>query len=326
MRKGMWIYCLGMGVSLIFACLLSGAHAADYPKKPVTLIVPYPAGGRTDLLGRIFVQVFSKHLTQPAVVTNKAGAGTVLGTTEVIKADPDGYTLGLLSNGLVASHYMLPDTIQLWKEVEPVAMINFDPTVLVASEKTGFKSLKELIAFAKKNPKKLNVGINQGTATSLYTVAFMKTAGIEGVYVPFKGGGEGKAAIAGGHIDAHCDAAYIYKPIVDAQKARFMGISSERRDPFFPDIPTFKEQGVDISWGTWHGIFTPKKTPPEIIETLEKAIEKTLADKELIEMMNKNQLAIVYKDRQQYARFLENEDRVYREEAIEMGLYNPKKK
>ena len=325
MRKGMWIYGLGIGVSLIFVCLLSWAHAANYPQKPITLIVPYPAGGRTDLLARIFAQSLSKHFAQPVVVTNKPGAGTVLGTMEVIKAEPDGYILGIFSNGLIASHYVLPDTIQLWKELEPVAMINFDPTVMVVSEKSGFKNLKELIAFAKKNPKKLNVGINQGTATSLYTVFFMKTAGIEVTYVPFKGGGEAKIAIAGGHLDAHFDAAYTYKPLVDSQKARFMGMASERRDLFFPDIPTFKEQGVDIAWGAWHGIFSPKKTSPEIIEILERGIEKTLAYKELKDMMNKNQLAIDYKNRQQFIRFLENEDRVYKEVASEMGIYDTKK-
>jgi tripartite-type tricarboxylate transporter receptor subunit TctC len=325
MKRRIFIGCLGIMVMLVFVSLSQEASTIDYPKNPITLVAPYPAGGRTDLIGRIFIQTFSKYLKQPVVLVNKAGAGTVLGTLEVIKANPDGYTLGILSNGLVASHYVLPDTPVLWKDLETIAMFNFDPTCMAAAEKTGFKNLKELIAFAKKNPKELSTGINQGTATSLYTFAFMKLAGIEVTYVPFKGGGEGKTALAGGHIDAHFDAPYIYKPLVDAQKVRFMGISSVSRDRFFPDIPTFKEQGLDITWGSWHGIFAPKGTPPEVIQVLEKAIEKTVADKELLDMFNKNQISIVYKNQPEYIRFLENEDKVYQETATETGIYKPKK-
>ena len=325
MKKGIWISFVGITVMLVFVSFAQEASTIDYPKKPITLVAPYPAGGRTDLIGRIFIQTFSKYLKQPVVLVNKAGAGTVLGTLEVIKADPDGYTLGIFSNGLLASHYVLPDTPVLWKDLETIAMFNFDPTCMATSKKTGFENLKEIIAFAKINPKKLSVGVNQGTATSLYTFAFMKMAGVEVTYVPFKGGGEGKTALAGGHIDAHFDAPYIYKPLVDAEKAKFMGISSVNRDRFFPDIPTFKEQGLDITWGSWHGIFAPKGAPSEIIQVLEKAIEKTVADKELLDMFNKNQISIVYKNQPDYIRFLENEDKVYGEVATEMGIYKPKK-
>jgi tripartite-type tricarboxylate transporter receptor subunit TctC len=322
MTKKVWILWAGVAITLLVS---QGkvSSAADYPKKPVTLVVPYPAGGRTDLVGRLLAQVLPKYLKQPAVVVNKAGAGTVLGTIEVTKADPDGYTLGFFSNGLVASHYVLPDTPVLLKDLEPIANINFDPTSMAAAAKTGFANLKQLIEFSKKNPNKLSVGINQGTATSLYTFAFMKLAGIKVTYVPFKGGGEAKTALAGGHIDAHFDAPYIYKPLVDAQKVRFMGITAERRDEFFPEIPTLKEQGVDISWGSWNGVFAPKGTPVEIIQVLEKAIASAMNDKELLDMYKKNQISLSYKNRQEYIRFLENEDKVYRQEAIETGLFKP---
>jgi len=323
-RTGLGV-CVGLAVMLGMMIFVQGAMAFDYPKKPITLVVPYSAGGRTDLVGRLMAQVLQKHLKQPVVVVDKPGAGTVLGTMEVIKAAPDGYTLGLFSNGLIASHYVLPDTPVLWKQLEAVANINFDPTCMAVSTKTGFENLKQFIAFAKQNPKKLAVGINQGTATSLYTFAFMKLAGIEVVYVPFKGGGEGKIAIAGGHVDAHFDAPYIYKPLVDGQKARFMGMTSETRDKFFPEIPTLKEQGLDITWGSWNGIFAPKGTSIEIIQLLEKAVENAVKDKELAEMYMKNQISVAFKNRQEYIRFLENEEKVYREQAIETGLYKPKK-
>jgi len=325
MRKtqlGIWV---GVVLMLGMMAFVQGTTALDYPTKPITLVVPYPAGGRTDLVGRLLVQVLPKYLKQPVVVVNKGGAGTVLGTLDVIKADPDGYTLGLFSNGMIASHYVLPDTPVLWKDLEVIANVNFDPTCMAAAAKTGFENLKQLIDFGKKNPKKLAVGINQGTATSLYTYAFMKLAGIEVAYVPFKGGGEGKTALAGGHIDAHFDAPYIYKPLVDAQKVRFMGITSEQRDKYFPEIPTLKEQGLDITWGSWNGVFAPKGTPPQIIQLLEKAVESAVNDKELQDMYAKNQISIAYKNRGDYTRFLENEDKVYREEAIETGLYKPTK-
>lgn len=325
MRRTELGVCVGLAVMLGMIFFSQGAMALDYPKKPITLVVPYAAGGRTDLVGRLMAQVLQKYVKQPVVVVAKPGAGTVLGTMEVIKADPDGYTLGLFSNALIASHYVLPDTPVLWKQLETIANINFDPTCMAVSTKTGFENLKQLIAFAKKNPKKLAVGINQGTATSLYTFAFMKLAGIEVVYVPFKGGGEGKIALAGGHVDAHFDAPYIYKPLVDAQKARFMGITSEARDKDFPEIPTLKEQGVDITWGSWNGIFAPKGTSMEIIQFLEKAVESAVRDQALLDMYTKNQISIAFKNRPDYIRFLENEERVYREQAIDTGLYKPKK-
>jgi tripartite-type tricarboxylate transporter receptor subunit TctC len=323
MRKKTWIVWVGVAVTLAFVCQLRVSVAADYPKKPITLVVPYPAGGRTDLVGRLLAQVLPKYLKQPVVVVNKAGAGTVLGTIEVIKADPDGYTLGFFSNGLIASHYVLPNTPVLLKDLIPISNINFDPTCMAASERSGLKTLKEFVDFGKKNPKKLGVGINQGTATSLYTMAFMKLAGVDVTYVPFKGGGEGKTALAGGHIDAHFDAPYIYQPLVDAQKVRFLGITSERRDEFFPEIPTLKEQGYNITWGSWNGAFAPKGTPVEIVQIIEKAMSDAMKDKEMLDMYRKNQISKAFKDRQEYAQFLQNEDKVYREEAIGAGLFKP---
>ena len=306
--------------SLLFLVFVSGPAALDYPKKPVTLINAYSAGGRTDMIGRLFVQVFSKHLKQPAIVVNKPGAGTVIGTMEVVNSEPDGYTLGLFSNGLVAAHYTLPNTIQLWKELEPISMFNFDSTAVVVSDKTGFNNLQDLVSFVKKNPKKLRVGVTPGSGTQLSIVYFMTTLGLDVLYIPYKGGGDIKPALAGGHIDLYFDAPLVYKPLVDAQKARFIGILSERRNSSFPDIPTIKEQGLDMMVGAFHGIFAPKKTPAEIVQFLETSIDRTTKDKEFIELMNKNQVSIEYRNRLEFINYLEREDSVYKKVGKQMEI------
>jgi putative tricarboxylic transport membrane protein len=207
-------------------------------------------------------------------------------------------------------------------------MFSLDPNVVAISEKTPLNNLNELIAFAKKNPKQLSVGIHSGTATAhLYMVAFMKMAGIDANvnYIPFKGGGDAKVALAGGHINLTTDVFGIFKPLLDAKKIKILGPASDVRHPLCPDIPTLKEQGVDIAWGTWHGVFAPKGTSSDIFQLLEKAIETTTKDKELLDLMNKNMFPIAYRNRQEFIRFLEKEDKIYKEIATETGLYQPKK-
>lgn len=325
MKKRFLISCVVAVFLLLISILLQVASAVDYPKKPVTIIVPYSAGGRTDTIARIFIQVFSKNIGQSAVVVNKPGAGSALGTMEVTKSNPDGYTLALTSTAVVASKYMIPEEIDLLNGLEPISRLDFEPMFLVASTKSNFKNLKELIDFGKKNPKKIRVGAQRGSAMFLYTHAFMKAAGIDVIYVQFPGGGEAKVALAGGHIDLYFDAGYIYKPLVDGQKAIFLGISSERRHGSYQDIPAFKEQGIDVSWGAWQGLFAPKGTHSDIIQILEKAVEKSLSDSKLLETAEKNQISINYQNRKDFVNFLKNEDNNYRELAIELGIYKPKK-
>jgi tripartite-type tricarboxylate transporter receptor subunit TctC len=196
---------------------------------------------------------------------------------------------------------------------------------MAVATKTGVGSLKELIDLGKKNPKQLTLGTNPGTVNSLFAVRLLKMAGVEVTEVPFKGGGEAKVALAGGHIDIHFDTVRVYQPLVEAQKCKILGISSGGRVSYFSDIPTFKEQGLDLTWGSWNGVFAPKKTPPEIIATLAKAIDNTVKDNEFFEMMKKNISVVRYLDRQEFTRALEAEETVIREVTTEMGLYKPKK-
>jgi len=319
--------CLALVTLLFILPLFGKATAADFSKGTVSFVVPYPPGGVTDAIARMFAQVFSKYIKQTTMVVNKPGAGTALGTLEVVNANPDGHTLGVFSNALLASQYVLPEPVDL-KGLEPVALFNFDPNTIGVYEQLPFQSINDMVSFAQKNPKKLKVGIHSGTGTAhLYMVAFMKKAGIdaEANYIAFKGGGDAKAALAGGHIDVATDVFGVFRPLVDAKKVRILAVARERRHPLYPNVPTLKEQGYDISWGTFHGIFTTKGTPPEIIQILEKAIESTTKDKEFLSLMEKNQFPVEFRDLQKFKLFLKNEDKVYKEIATEVGLYPPKK-
>ena len=315
----------GAGILFFLLSMFTCAWAVDFPKKPISLIVPYAAGGRTDMIARIFIQYWQKNLGQSVVVVNKPGAGSILGTMEVIKSNPDGYTLVMGSTALLASKYTFPEQVELLRNMAPVGRVDFDPMFLVASQKSGFESLKDMIAFGKKNPKKVKMAAQQGSGMYLYTCAFMKTIGIEPTYIYFQGGGETKVAMAGGHVDLYFDAAYVYEPLVDAQKARFLAVSGEKRQGRHTEVPTLKEQGVSMVWGGWNGVLAPKTTPPDVLQVLEDAMKKTVADKGLLETADKNQISIGYLNRQEFSAFLESEDKNFREIATEIGLYKPKK-
>ncbi len=303
--------------------MAAGAFALDYPQKPVTFIVPYPAGGRTDTIGRLYAQVFQNHLGQAVVIVNKPGAGGAIGAREAIKAVPDGYTLAFAAAGLVASKYTLPEHVDFTKSLEPIARVNFDPMFLVVAEKMGMETLKDLIAFGRKNPRKIKMGAQQGSAMFLYGNAFMKAMGIEPNYIYFSGGGEAKVALAGGHIDIYFDAAYAYEPLVDAKKVRFLAVSAEKRHPRHPHVPTFKEEGIPMIWGGWEGLFAPKGTPPAVLQFLEETARKTCGDKPLLAMAEKSQVTISYLNRAEFINFIARDDKTYREIATELGLYKP---
>ena len=191
--------CLSRCFALVAAVLSFAAGAQSYPAKPVSLLVPYPAGGRTDLTARVVAQFLKNELGQPVVVVNKPGASGVLGAKEVARAAPDGYTLGFFSTGFLTTQYTVPTPTDV-RQYELVALVNYDPAAVSASVARGWQSLGQVVAAAKAKPRSLRVGINPGSSAHIFAAAFCDAAGIEAPFVPFKGGSEGGAAIGGGHI------------------------------------------------------------------------------------------------------------------------------
>jgi tripartite-type tricarboxylate transporter receptor subunit TctC len=243
----------------------------------------------------------------------------VAGAKEVTMARPDGYTLGFFSTGVVTTQYTVPTPTDL-KDYEPISFINMDPAALAVNANSPFKTLEDLVSYAKKNPEKLNFGIAPGSSNHIMTAIFAKAAGLKLYFVPFKGGGERSVALAGKHIDADMDVPAIYKSLVEAGKVRILGVASEKRVSLYKELPTFREQGVDCVTGSWHGVFAPKGTPKEVLSIVEKALEKTSKNPNFVEVMHKANIGVHYMNREEFIRFLEKEDVRIKEIVKELDI------
>lgn len=308
-------------VVVLIAGLLSlaGAEAASYPTRPVTFVVPFPPGGRTDLTARIVAQHLDKHLGASVVIANRPGAGGVLGAKETAKARPDGYTFGFFSSAVVTAQYTVPTPTDL-NEYEVVSVVNVDPAALAVGEKSPWKSLAELVGQARKSPGKVRIGMIPGASAQLFAAGFAKAAGIELTYVPFKGDADGAVALAGGHIDAHVAVPVSYRALVEARKVRILGVAASERSELYRDIPTFKEQGVDLVIGSFHAVFAPKGTPADVLETMAAALQKTMHDKEVQQQMASAGLGLLYLGRGDSPAFVSQQDAVYKAIIQDVGL------
>lgn len=297
---------------------LCAAHAA-YPDKAVTIIVPFPPGGRTDLVARVVAQHLAKHLGQPAVVVNKPGAGGVLGSRELASAAPDGYTLGILSPAIVTAQYTVPTPTDL-KDYTAIATVNVDPMALAVKADAAWKNLKELVAYGRSNPGKLRMGMIPGGSAQIFAASFADAAKLQTTYVPFKGDADGVTALAGGHIDVHVAVPVSYKALEEAGKVRMLGVAAEQRTTLYKDLPTFRENGVDLIIGSFHVVFAPRATPPDVVRTIEGALQKTMSEPELMKQMQASNLGHANLGQKDTAVFLRQQDDVYRQVIEKVGM------
>ncbi|MEQ1516652.1 MAG: tripartite tricarboxylate transporter substrate binding protein [Usitatibacteraceae bacterium] len=260
------------------------AHAQDWPNKPVRLIVPFPPGGGTDAFARPLAAVLSKQLGQQFVVDSRGGAGGNSGADLAAKATPDGYTflLGAVHHTVAVSAYKsLPYDLE--KDLIPVTGVGYVPDVLVASEKLQAKSIRELIAYSKANPGKINYGSSgNGTTRHLAGEIFNSLTGTSMVHVPYKGSGPAMVALLGSEIDLIFEGLGSASPHIRAGKIRALAVTSPKRSPAFPDIPTMAEAGVPgFESLSWYGLWAPAGTPKEIILKMQIETAKALATPEL---------------------------------------------
>src|SRR6185503_1371074 len=201
-----------------------------------------------------------------------------------------------------------------------IALINYDPAAVAASTAKGWKTLAEVVAAAKSKPRGLRVGINPGSSAHIFAAAFCDAAGIEATFVPFKGGSERAAAIGGGHIDLDFDIVAAMKAMRDAGKLRILGIAAPQRDDQYRDIPTMREQGVDLAIYSWHGVFAPKGTPPATLAALDKALEKVSRRREFVDQMTVQLLGVRYMNRAEFTRFFAEQEAQFKPLIQKLGL------
>jgi tripartite-type tricarboxylate transporter receptor subunit TctC len=264
-----------IGAAILLAFNAALACAQGYPNKPIKIIVPFGAGGIADFTARTVAQKMSESLGQQVIIDNRPSAGGIIASDAVAKAEPDGYTLLLMSNGSAVSVGLfksLPfDTV---KDFAPISILGFFDIALITDNDSRFKTLGELIAYAKANPGKLNIGtINVGSTQNLAAALFKSSAGIDGLIVPFRGTPLLITALRGGEIDV---AVEILGPVmsqISSKSVRVLAVMGDRRFETMPDVPTVQESGIpNFNVASWNALAVPAKTPKDIIARLNKEV------------------------------------------------------
>jgi len=259
---------------------LPNAGAQEYPTKPIRLVITYPPGGNTDLVGRALALKLGEFVGQQVVVDNRGGAGGVLGSMITAQSAPDGYTIMLgTSAGMVINPLLSRKlTYDPVKDFAPVSMVVIVPQLLVINPQLPVKNVRELIAFAKAKPGYLNAGSSGvGTPNHFGTELLKWLAGVDIVHVPYKGGAPALTDLLGGQIQMAFSSVPAVLPHIKAGRLVALGVGSAKRSPALPNIPTIAEAGVPgYEYTTWYGIFAPAKTPRTLIARLNAEIVKAM--------------------------------------------------
>jgi len=272
----------GLALGLLVGTLawLPNAGAQEYPTKPIRLVITYPPGGNTDLVGRALALKLGEFMGQQVVVDNRGGAGGVLGSMITAQSAPDGYTIMLgTSAGMVINPLLSRKlTYDPVKDFAPVSMVVIVPQLLVINPQLPVKNVRELIAFAKAKPGYLNAGSSGvGTPNHFGTELLKWLAGVDIVHVPYKGGAPALTDLLGGQIQMAFSSVPAVLPHIKAGRLVALGVGSAKRSPALPNIPTIAEAGVPgYEYTTWYGIFAPAKTPRTLIARLNAEIVKAM--------------------------------------------------
>jgi tripartite-type tricarboxylate transporter receptor subunit TctC len=277
--------------ALLALLVFSASEAQIYPAKPVRIIVPYAAGGTSDILARQLGPKLSDAWGQPVIVENKPGANGNVGADFVAKSAPDGYTLLLTDlGGLVISASVYPQLpFNPAKDFTPVIMVSYSPHVLAVHPSVPAKDVKELVALAKSQPGKLNFGISGiGGAPHLAGIEFAQRTGVQWTYIPYKGGSDAVAAVAAGQADVLFNGMLATWPTVQGGRLRALAISSAQRVPSAPDTPTVAEQGLPgFETGSFQGVVGPAGMPRDTVTKVNAELARVLALSEMKERFAK---------------------------------------
>ena len=246
------------------------AKADNYPSRNVELIVPFAAGGGTDLLARLMSEGLGKQLNQSFIPLNRPGANTNTGTLQAVKSAPDGYTLVMASIGLAANPSLYKRlAFDPLTDLEPITLIANSPTVLVVPPSFPANNLQEFIALMKARPGEFNyASYGIGSGPHLATELFRFKTGVDIVHVPYTGGGPAAVGVMGNSVQMLFSSILPVLGLVRGGQLKAIALASDKRSPLLPDVPTFAESGVDYKTGTWFGLLVPAKTPKPIIDTL----------------------------------------------------------
>jgi tripartite-type tricarboxylate transporter receptor subunit TctC len=296
---------LFVGMTALLAGTFSAAALAAYPEKPVTVICPWTAGGGTDVLLRALSKEAEKHLGQTINVVNQTGGGGAIGHNAIRAARPDGYTVGMITFELnsLPPQGLVPFT---WKDFDPLMLINSDPAALTVRTDAPYSTVRGFMDHAKANPGEITIGNSApGSVWHIAAGLAAEKTGVQVKHVPFNGAQPAVTALVGGHIKAVAVSVAEVRGQAQAGNLKILGVMSSQRDKIFPDVPTFKEQGVDVEFYTWRGLALPKGVPANVKAKITDAYKKALDSKEFQEFAAKASLNLEYKNAADFTKFLD---------------------
>jgi tripartite-type tricarboxylate transporter receptor subunit TctC len=296
--------------------------ASDYPSRPIELVVPFGAGGGTDILARVTAEAAKKHSSQPITVVNRPGASGSIGLTEVVNARPDGYKIAMVTVEMAIIPHMGIAKFSPEADFTPLVRLNADPVVLTVSATSPWKTIEEMVDAAKKSKDPLKFG-NAGTGgvSHLAAVALAQKAGTTFNHVPFQGNAPAVVALLGGHIDAVTASPSEVFSFVQSGKLRALAVLADQRlGGAFAQVPTMKERNIDLSVGTWRGLAAPKGLPADVLSRLSAIALKTANEPAVKEAMEKQNLGYSVADGEAFRKQIANDSALYKQLIEQMGL------
>lgn len=322
MRRAKWTVLL----SMVMVLLVAGAVvAADFPSKQVTFLIGWSTGGGSDLVSRVLCGEAEKHLGQPIVIVNKPGGSGAKSYLEISKSRPNGYVIGN-TTGTISTHKHLGNIPIGYEAFEPVMTFNYDPGAIWVKADAPWKTLEELVEAARKNPESITVAAsNPGSITRFGLLLLEKEAGVK-FRIASQAGGESKGPglVAGGHVDA-CQAAPVTgRSLYEAGKIRPLGVMSNERLEAFPDLPTYKEQGYDITIANYRQIIAPAGTPEEVVQTLYSAFKKAAEGEKYQKYMKESGSVPLSLSPAESEKLMKEQSEFFKKMIIDMGMYKGK--
>lgn len=300
---------------------MAQAPAGAWPQRPIEIIVPFAAGGGTDVLARALAEVARKHLPQDLIVLNRAGASGAVGWTELANARPDGYKIGIITVELTMIPHMGLTKISS-DALLPVARLNADPATIAVRADSPYRSIEELIAAARKDEAAVRIGnAGPGSLGHLAAAALQDKAGVKFNHAPYRGANPAVLDLLGGHIEAVAVTPVEVATYVAAGKIRPLAIMAEQRiQAGWEAVPTLKERGIDLLIGGWRGLAVPRNTPDAVVQTLRKAMALTLKDPVLRETMAKQNMGEGYLDQPEFKAVIDRDNAVFKQLVDKLGI------
>ncbi|RYH67239.1 MAG: tripartite tricarboxylate transporter substrate binding protein [Alcaligenaceae bacterium] len=296
--------------------------AAQYPSRPIELVVSYQPGGGTDAMARAFAEAARPLLPEPFVVSNKAGASGSIGLSYVANGTPDGYRAAMVFAELLAIPLMGISKVS-YEQFQPIARFTSDPSSITVRSDSPWKTAEEFFAYAKANPGKVTISnAGSGTMPHLAAASLGENLGTSFTHVPYPGSAPAILGLVGGQVDATTVAYGELRSHVDSGRLRTLAIMSDKRLPVLPEVPTLRERHVDLTFSVWRGIAVAKSSPPEVVNKLREVAKKVAADPAFRETLAKQNLTFAYADAGELQVIMSTQHEAFKKLIPKLGLKN----